>query len=277
MLRRAQDQGFKELYTSLIKITPPRKGRILWLTTVLFTSSSRCFHAMKIPDAKEAVEKWEKLEKILEWQLKQGLRAEKFTLRHSWTFAISRIRSWNHNFKKYKGRLVLRGDIVEDDSGSYAVFTEQGSSASQMTAAKVMDIIPRLLVRSGQAADAISACTPVKIEDAPTLLRIPNSECGPVWKIQSICTVTVWQDCYGRGNLWRFHGCGKVCKLGMFICQPNKRTIPVSVCGRDQNGWKNRKPGTHLENVDERRWFGRTNVVPWQRVFGMYSKRLYNK
>ena len=48
------------------------------------------------------------------------------------------------NFKKYKGRVVLRGDIVKDDSGSYAVFTEQGSSASQMTAAKVMDIISRL-------------------------------------------------------------------------------------------------------------------------------------
>ena len=25
--------------------------------------------------------------------------------------------------QKYKGRVVLRGDIVEDDSGSYAVFT----------------------------------------------------------------------------------------------------------------------------------------------------------
>ena len=41
--------------------------------------------------------------------------------------------------KKYKGRVVLRGDIVKDDSGSYAVFTEQGSSASQVTAAKIMD------------------------------------------------------------------------------------------------------------------------------------------
>ena len=36
----------------------------------------------------------------------------------------------------FEGRVVLRGDIVKDDSGSYAVFTEQGSSASQMTAAK---------------------------------------------------------------------------------------------------------------------------------------------
>ena len=57
--------------------------------------------------------------------------------------------------QKYKGRVVLRGDIVKDDSGSYAVFTEQGSSASQMTAAKVMDIISRLPGCDGQAADAV--------------------------------------------------------------------------------------------------------------------------
>ena len=59
--------------------------------------------------------------------------------------------------QKYKGRVVLRGDIVKDDSGSYAVFTEQRSSASQMTAAKIMDIISRLPGCSGQAADAVSA------------------------------------------------------------------------------------------------------------------------
>ena len=65
--------------------------------------------------------------------------------------------------QKYKGRVVLRGDIVKDDSGSYAVFTEQiGSSASQMTAAKVMDIISRLPGCTGQAAGAVSADTQVK-------------------------------------------------------------------------------------------------------------------
>ena len=69
--------------------------------------------------------------------------------------------------KKYKGRVVLRGDIVKDESGSYAVFTEQGSSASQMTAAKVMDIISRLPGCDGQAADAVSAYTQVTMEDAP--------------------------------------------------------------------------------------------------------------
>ena len=59
-------------------------------------------------------------------------------------------------FQKYKGRVVLRRDIVKDDSGAYAVFTEQGSSASQMTAAKVMDVMARLPDCDEQAADAIS-------------------------------------------------------------------------------------------------------------------------
>ena len=83
--------------------------------------------------------------------------------------------------QKYKGRAVLRGDIVKDDSGSYAVFTEQGSSASQMTAAKIMDIISRLPGCAGQAADAVSVNIQVKMEDAPQLLKIPKSECPDIW------------------------------------------------------------------------------------------------
>ena len=124
-------------------------------------------------------------------------------------------------YQKYKGRVVLRGDIVNHDSGSFAVFTEQGSSASLMTAAQVMDIRTRLPGCSGQAADAVSAYIEVKMEDASTLLKIAKSECrifgyvhrstngpnqGPVRKIQSfllkgICSVTIWQDYSGKGNL----------------------------------------------------------------------------
>ena len=50
-----------------------------------------------------------------------------------------------------------------------------------MTAAKVMDAIARLPGCDGQAADAISAYTQVKMGDAPTLLRIPKSECPDTW------------------------------------------------------------------------------------------------
>ena len=55
--------------------------------------------------------------------------------------SFEKMMNWRQN-----GRVVSRGDIVRDDSGSYAVFTEQGSSASHMTAAKVMDINPDCLV-----------------------------------------------------------------------------------------------------------------------------------
>ena len=78
-----------------------------------------------------------------------------------------------------KGRVVR--ESVKEDSEAFAVFTEQGSSASQMTAAKVMNVIARLLDCAGQAADAESAYTQIKMEDAPKLLNIPMSECPDIW------------------------------------------------------------------------------------------------
>ena len=89
--------------------------------------------------------------------------------------------NWRQSIKNTKGRVLLRGDIVEDDSWSYAVFTGHGSSASQMTAAKIMDIISRLPGCDEQAADAVSAHTQVKMEDAHILLKIPKSECPDIW------------------------------------------------------------------------------------------------
>ena len=50
-----------------------------------------------------------------------------------------------------------------------------------MTAAKVMDIISRLPGCAGQAADAVSAYTQVKMEDAPKLLKNPKSACPDIW------------------------------------------------------------------------------------------------
>ena len=112
--------------------------------------------AMKIPAAKAAVVKeWEKLEKIPAWDLtkvrnKSEVVEEARTKGAKVPFAslmdICHVMNAELETKhqKYKGRVVLRGDTVKDDSGSYAVFTEQGSSASQMTAARVMDIWIRL-------------------------------------------------------------------------------------------------------------------------------------
>ena len=127
--------------------------------------------AMKIPAAKAAVDKeWEKLEKILEWDITNvrnksevidEARTKGIKVHFASLMDICHLKNAELETKhqKYKGRVVHRGDIVKDDSGSFAVFTEQGSSASQMTAAKVMDIIFRLPGCTGQAADAVSAYT----------------------------------------------------------------------------------------------------------------------
>ena len=149
---------------------------------------------MKIPAAKAAVDKeWEKLENISAWNLTK-VRSRKDVIDEARTsgaaiyFAslmdICHLKNAELEAKhqKYKGRGVFRGDIVKDGSGSCAVFIERVSSASQMTAANIiMDIISRLLGCDGQAANAVSAYTQVKMEDAHKLLEIPKSECPDIW------------------------------------------------------------------------------------------------
>ena len=129
-----------------------------------------------IPAAKAAVDKeWEKLEKISAWNLtkvrsKSEVIDEAPTKGRKVHFASLMDRCHVKNaeletkHRKYKCPVVLRGDNVKDDSGSYAVFTGQGSSASETTAAKVMDMKSRLPGCAGQAFDAVLACTQVKLK-----------------------------------------------------------------------------------------------------------------
>ena len=143
---------------------------------------------MKILAAKAAVDKeWVKLEKISAWNLTK-VRSKKEVIDEARTKGIKvqfallmdicylKKAELETKHQKYKGRVVLRGDIVIDDSGSFAVFTELTNEA-----AKVMDFISRLPGCAGQAADAVSACTQVNMEDAPKLMKIPKSECPDIW------------------------------------------------------------------------------------------------
>ena len=134
---------------------------------------------------------WEKLEKIPAWDLtkvgsKKEVIDEARTKGAKVHFAslmdVCHLKNveLEPQFQKYKGRVVLRGETVKDDSGSFAVFSERGSSASQMTAAKVLDVIARQPGCSAQAADVISAYTQVKMEDVPSLMKIPKSECPDI-------------------------------------------------------------------------------------------------
>ena len=99
--------------------------------------------ALKIPEAKAAVDKeWEKLEKFSAWNLTK-VRSKKEVIDEARTSGakvpfsslmdICHLKNAELDAKhqQYKGRVVLRCDIVREDSGSHAVFTEQGSSASK--------------------------------------------------------------------------------------------------------------------------------------------------
>ena len=91
--------------------------------------------AMKIPAANAAVDKeWEKLEQISAWNLakvkskKQVIEEARMsgaTVHFASLMDICHLKNAELEAKhqKYKGRIVLSGDIVKDDSGSYAVFT----------------------------------------------------------------------------------------------------------------------------------------------------------
>ena len=94
--------------------------------------------AMKIPDTKAAVDKeWEKLEILLSWQMtkvKSKREVIKEAQKEGRTVHFATRKDMCHlknselepRYRKYRGRVVLRGDIVNDDSGSYAAFTKQG-------------------------------------------------------------------------------------------------------------------------------------------------------
>ena len=132
--------------------------------------------AMKIPAAKAAVDKeWEKLEKILGSD-KTKVRSKSEVIDEARTKGAKvHFASLMDICHLKNAELETKHQKYKDYSGSCAVFTELGSSASQMTAAEVMNMKSSLPGCSGQAADAVSAKTQVKTEDASTLSKIPKS------------------------------------------------------------------------------------------------------
>ena len=139
---------------------------------------------MKIPDAKAALDKeWKELEKCSSMEIGESQEQEggySGSTKRQKESPLSNIDGHMSPQECGVGTKIINVQrqsrapwwhCKKTNSGVYAVFTEQGSSASQMTAAKVMDVIARLPDWDGQAADAVSACTQLILEDAPRLLE----------------------------------------------------------------------------------------------------------
>ena len=114
---------------------------------------------------------WRKSEVNQRWSMKQGRRAQKFILLNWWKSVIWRLPNWRQKAPTNYNRVVLRGDIVIDDSGSWAVFTEQGSFSITNDSSKNHGYhIQTARVRRTSSWRSI-CLYPGKMEDAPKLLK----------------------------------------------------------------------------------------------------------
>ena len=167
--------------------------------------------------------------------------------------------------------------------GFCAVFSEQDSSASQMTAAKDMDIISRPTGCAGQAPDAVSVYTQEKMEDAPKLLKISKLERadnwirlsrhrGPKsWSSLEDPVVPLVRNLYGHplaGLLWEW-------QFGKIILEPSWRKVSnweclfvhsetrlflsVHVDDKKMSGWK--KHGCDVESIQQRSRFWENQIM----------------
>ena len=176
-LMNPQECVWETRYHQITKTILQEKVRIQYSITTWFTICSYASSYENSSSESSGGQGMGKLEKISAWNLTK-IRSKKEVIDEART-SVAAIHLYHlmdarhlknaeleAKHQKYKGRVALRGDIVKDDSGSYAVFAEQRSSAPQLTAARIMDIISRLPGCDGQAADAVSAYTQVKMEDA---------------------------------------------------------------------------------------------------------------
>ena len=296
-LMSPRDNVWNHLHLKIRNTTLQAKDTTQWTTIMWYTNLFRCTKRWKFRMRQQQWIRNGRSSKRFQPDSWTMLRANRRLFRkHEETkesplcciyghLSSQKKRSENQNFQTYRGRVVLRGDIVKDDSGAYAVFTEQGSSASQMTAAKEMDVIARVPFCDGQAADAVSAYTQMKMDDAPKLLRIPQSACPDFWirlprhkwknlgqttKIQwfllnEICTNThLLHSCgFWRSSVGTWMGKGN--ELGMSICFIENKYYSYRYTWMTPERSRIWLPWVEM---DEKCTSCRTNFISWSRVFG---------
>ena len=265
-----------------------------WFTSTTNCSSVHKFipmpQTMKIPDAKAAVDKeWKKLETIPTWDLEkvkskkevileaQREQKEMSTLPHWRTFATSKMRGWNQNYRSLntKAPVVLRGGHSERRLWSLRSFYWTGlvcvpddCSNSNGRYRK----ITRFWWTSSWCS--ICLCTQFKLEDAPRLLTIPKSECPDVWillprhKWPISCGKIISWTKFVRSTISRIAmgmtirrsffrtWMGENSDLGMHVRSSETSDISVSICGWDDIKMTGKKQNVApmwkklMENVD---------------------------
>ena len=230
------------------------KRRKCWMQKQQWTRHGRSWRRFRLG-------RWLKLRAKRRWFWKHTKINGKSSLLHWRTCAISKKAEPERNHRKTTSR-TSRWHFFwkKNNSSAHAVLTEQGSSASQMSAAKLRDVIARLPDCDGQAADAVSAWTQVKLEDAPRILSIPKSERPDIRiRLPRHKWTKSWSNIEDpvvpfERNLWsptRRPSVGKTIRgsfvgawmaksteLGRSICASETWIILIGIRGWHQYGWK---------------------------------------
>ena len=120
--------------------------------------------------------------------------------------------NWDLKLKKYKGRVVFRGNNVKDENQDVALFQELGSGPPTMCAAKICDALgisqDDFVI---EQADAIQAYCQTTLKGIPTWVRLPKSQWRPEWhdaKFKGCPVVPLYKALYGHpdsGGYWEQH------------------------------------------------------------------------
>ena len=110
--------------------------------------------------------------------------------------------------RKFKGRVVLQGNLVKDEYFDHAIFAELSSCPSTMEAAKSCDAYGLMPGHISEQCDAEQAYAQAKIQGTDTWIEIPPHEWPASWKgmRRPVCLLIL--ALYGHpdaGGYWEKH------------------------------------------------------------------------
>ena len=254
--------------------------------------------AMKIPAAKAVVDKnmeWIGHNSSLTSSVRRR-RMENNSLRDLMDLCHLKNAKLAKHLQKYKRRVVLQGRKRQRRRKIQSCIHRARSSASQMAAAKILDTISKLLDTAGETSDAISACTQVKMTEAPRLLRMPSKECPEHvdhnfpqqrpegWDEIDGAVVLFDMNLYGHPlacllwerNLKKCHlkrWWGKRTNIGMSFRAHDARIVLIGICGWCQNVGTRQNMEFYVQNLAKRNQPWRSNAILRSSVFGLHAKR----
>ena len=163
---------------------------------------------------------------------------------------------------------------MKHDSWFHTVFTEQGSSALQLKAAKVMDTFTRLPGCAGQRKENSQIGMSRHLDSSTTRQMAQNTvHYGRPSRSSQAESV---RSSFGRTTMGKAireypfeTWLGEDSKLGMSLCTSWKRIILICVCEWHNIGWKETKSSSDVEIAQQRSRFGRTNIFPVSCILGL--------